>query len=211
VLSAGCIDAGGFAADDPVEDVEVVAVLLDEGAAGGLLGVEPGALREALAEFLAPHEGDGVAGLVSELGHAAVEVGVAIDETDLEEAVTLAGLGGDGVGVLDGGGDGLFEEDVAAGVEGGLCDFAVQEIGDGDNAGVGGLLAEELAVVCIDARGGGLPFDGVKGSLVGIRLGDGDDLAAGDAVKAAGVGASHVAHADDRQPDVLLGTQRILQ
>ena len=64
--------------------------------------------------------------------------GVAEQVADLQDEVGLAGEGGQAVGLGEGGGEGLFDEDVAVGEEGPFGEVEMGVGGGGYDDGVGG-------------------------------------------------------------------------
>ena len=115
--------------------------------------------------------------------HGAVEVGLdggnggieALEVSDLQDALFSAGQIDQGVGFLDGGGDGFFDEQVDARMEEFCGNLGVRRRGHADGGGVDvEAAAMERVEACLDGRkDGSVPLLAQAGGEGGVALDDG--------------------------------------
>lgn len=217
---------GVLVAGKPVEDIDAVAILFDDGAAGEGIPEGPAAEflfvgGEVLVEFgvggggqvaedpIAFHEFD-----VADAAGGEVGVGFAILGAEALLEAELDALGGvaffpgaeHALAAGDIGAGGFFAVDVFAGGDGGFEVFGVEEDGGGDEDGIDVGVGEELLVVAVGAGlggGGDFGFGGVD--AVGEFIAEGGEAALGALGHESADVLAAAARADDAEVDGGIG------
>ena len=191
---------GGGRVEEKERLIDEVGAEVEEHAVGGVGGLLPGVLARGGAEAVEVRlEGDEAAdgGLGEEFFDGKeVTVPTAVVEGDDEQTV-LFGEGGELEGLGAGGGEGLVDDDVLAGLERARGESEMRLVGRGDDDEGDGLVGEQIVDIAVDTDG----WVGF-GSLVARALHDGDEAQSGDGADERRVeDAAAEAVADDSDTD----------